>query len=807
MSSSSCIRDIEDYAPPSKARAPYDYPSDPNDYRSTDIRGEDDDEYYHHELRHDTNLSELFDDRYKDALGENPYYHIDREIAKKMNVIQDHSSVVKPVHANSNKIDEAVLRKFTEDILSQPLDKQTLDTAIKAASRKYKIIPKKMDLFYMYSLICTEKGESISPQIRGLLQTNPFRSQSGVMVYSVFTSPFFKITKNGEMRNFSCKHNCRMCPDMPGYPRSYVPGEPGNDRAAAVDYDTIKQVYIRASAYMVTGHVNDKAEVIVLGGTWHSYPLVYREMFITLLYYAFNTIHENRGRPVMTMEEEIKLNRTSKCRVIGLTIETRPDEINPKALMDMRRMGVTRVQLGVQHTDDRILTRINRGCTAEDSVNSIKLLKDSNYKVDIHLMPDLPKPFKIDFVKKNKHRINHKDFQFTKDAIDWDYDSVGSDTSMFDEVFHSERYCPDQVKIYPTSTMDWTGIKKDHEEGTYVPYGTIEPDQETNPLIELLIKVKSTDFPYMIRINRLIRDIPEGYILGGIKDAGGRQRIEQMMKKRGLKCTCIRCREIKKKQVDPNYASLRITKYRASGGDEYFLEYITPNDEIIGFLRMRVSPDSGYHIVRDKNGNIVSRELVFGELVDAAMIRELHVYGETVKVRRSDSTDEIKEIDRTHQHAGFGTRLLHSSFVLAKMLGYSKMTVIPGVGVEMYYERKEFGFKKGEYFHVKDLTGNDLDTTYASAFILDDIIVRRHRFDTPTQLTAPSPITSDITEQDTTVQETSDQPTPDRTHQMTETKISLADTLAAKVDRSELRVISVAMIAISAYFIIKTFFC
>jgi histone acetyltransferase (RNA polymerase elongator complex component) len=129
---------------------------------------------------------------------------------------------------------------------------------------------------------------------------------------------------------------------MPGYPRSYTPGQPENDKAHTLKYDTIKQIHARVTAYTATDHVN-KAEVIVLGGTWHSYPIDYCRMFITLLYYAFNTIHENSNRPILSMSEKIKLNETSKCRVIGLTIETRLDQITPKELLIMREMGVTRI--------------------------------------------------------------------------------------------------------------------------------------------------------------------------------------------------------------------------------------------------------------------------------------------------------------------------------------------------------------------------------------------------------------------------------------------------------------------------------
>ena len=212
--------------------------------------------------------------------------------------------------------------------------------------------------------------------------------------------------------------------------------EPGNDRARACGYDTIKQILNRAHAYHISGHVNDKAEVIVLGGTWHSYPLEYRREFMTLLYKAFNIMYDtnNRNRASLSMEEEIKLNETARCRVIGLTIETRPDQITPKTIIELREMNVTRVQLGIQHTNNRLLTRVQRRCTDEIAINAIKLLKDNGFKVDIHLMPDLPKPFTQEFELNNRIKLNSKNLTYTINDIDMNFDIVSEDDKMFGKV-------------------------------------------------------------------------------------------------------------------------------------------------------------------------------------------------------------------------------------------------------------------------------------------------------------------------------------------------------------------------------------
>jgi histone acetyltransferase (RNA polymerase elongator complex component) len=378
-------------------------------------------------------------------------------------------------------------------------------------------------------------------------------------------------------------------------------------------------------------------------------------------------------------------------------------------------MGVTRVQIGIQHTNDRILTRIKRRCTAADSIRAMKLLRDNGFKVDVHLMPDLPKPFTAKFEEENFARLNTKGLHYTKDDIDWSFDSIGEDERMFNEVFRTEAYQPDQVKIYPCEVMDWTGIKKSFENGTYVPYGSIDPDQESNPLIEMLIRIKS-DFPEHIRINRLIRDIPEEYVLGGIKDANGRQRIEQMMRKKGLKCKCMRCREIKKAKINPDEVTLKINKFRAGGGDEYFLQYVTKDNQLVGFLRLRISPDSGTHTTYMRDGSVHEKKVIFPELVNVAMIRELHVYGEAVQVNRDVAGTEAP---RSQQHVGYGTRLLRNAFILAKKLGYEKMSVISGEGVKPYYRR--FGFYDGKNYLLKDLT-EEITEMYVQEYDMDQFI-------------------------------------------------------------------------------------
>ena len=224
---------------------------------------------------------------------------------------------------------------------------------------------------------------------------------------------------------------------------------------------------------IINNHEVDKIELIILGGTWTEYPPEYQEMYIRDCFWAANTFYDIEKRPKQSLQEEQTINENqTKCRIIGITLEMRPDSINIDEIKRLRYLGCTRVQLGVQHTNDRILRNINRGCYFMDTVRALKLLKDNCYKVDAHWMPDLP------------------------------LSSPEIDKEMFDLILTSDLLQFDQWKIYPTATVPWTKIKKWYDEGNYIPYTEKNPDD----LIDLLLYVKKRVHPW-IRLNRVNRDI------------------------------------------------------------------------------------------------------------------------------------------------------------------------------------------------------------------------------------------------------------------------------------------------------------
>ena len=258
------------------------------------------------------------------------------------------------------------------------------------------------------------------------------RSQSGVLVVSVIMPP----------DNFSCKYDCHYCPNDPRYSRSYYHGEPTVMRGERNNFDAYKQFHERIISYFINGHNIDKIEVIILGGTFSCYDPNICENFISDLFYAANNVFEDQNnlRSKYDLEKEKYLNEVALAHIIGITIETRPDKISTYELRRFRKYGVTRVQIGIQHTDDLILEKINRQCYQNDTIQAIKLLKDNCFKVDIHIMPDLP-------------------------GSDLEKDKL-----MFHKIINNHLYQADQWKIYPCNVLEYTKIKEWYDSGVYKPY-------------------------------------------------------------------------------------------------------------------------------------------------------------------------------------------------------------------------------------------------------------------------------------------------------------------------------------------------
>ncbi|CAD7925122.1 unnamed protein product [Amoebophrya sp. A25] len=440
----------------------------------------------------------------------------------------------------------ALLARFLDEVS----EKQWED-AVRNTRRHFQCAPPKSRMVKTLSQLVFDRVLPRGTAVERILKKKAVRSNSGVVVITVVTAP----------GKFSCPHDCYYCPDEPGQPRSYLSTEPAVQRANQNDFDPVKQFLDRAATLAKQGHEVDKVEIIVLGGTWSAYSKEYQDQFCRDLFYAANTFTNEdelrRGlsrasdlvgstnhfqaassglRERLELAEEQRLNEASACKIIGLTLETRPDHISKAEVRRLRLLGCTRVQLGVQHTDDEILRKVNRGHSTKRSEKAVALLKTAGFKVDIHLMPDLP--------GSNPEK-------------DWE---------MFRYVLNSDALQADHWKVYPCEVTPFTTIEQWHAQGLYVPYTDLEPQK----MIHLLCNVKVNVHPW-IRLNRVIRDIPEVSIIAGNQNTNLRQVLFERLAACGESCKCTRCREVRKYGEPLDKLFVRVRRYRSSGGWEFFL--------------------------------------------------------------------------------------------------------------------------------------------------------------------------------------------------------------------------------------------
>jgi len=595
----------------------------------------------------------------------------------------DWDTILKNEGEYKNAIRDLII--WTEKHEEDPLIRKTFSKYYNGLSRKMnqkKVFLKKSVLTHYYrDMVSSGEIEEYS-LVQTLLQKRPSRNASGVTVITVLTSPY----PNGQP--FSCKHNCYYCPNEPDMPRSYLKEEPAVARGFRNKWSVREQILDRMRVLKGNGHEIDKLEIIIEGGTYTQYPPEYLESFHEELIYSANTFYDTpdpltgKIRDSLGIDEEVRLNAISRCRIIGICIETRPDALTVRPYKDradtwlrcFRRWGVTRVQLGLQHTDNAILRKVNRGHTREKAEQAIRYLKDNGFKVDIHLMPDLPGS------------------------------CPEKDTEMFEYVYSSPKIQPDQIKIYPCEVVPWTKIQEWHKEGKYEPYA------QTNERALLdIVKGAIRDCPPWIRLPRVIRDIPLTYIEGGNMYPNLRQMLEAELDKEGVQIQEIRARECTR---HPEYsfddAVYRVREYEASDGKEVFISCESKDSiAIFGFLRLRFP--SYYSGDKKSHSSRVSRE--FTCLTDkTVLVRELHVYGNVLPVGTRTKT-------RYHdQHRGIGKRLLQMAESIASWEGYEKIAVISGIGVMEYYKKR--GYDLEDYYMVKTLPNIAQYTTIGMIFLL-----------------------------------------------------------------------------------------
>jgi len=456
------------------------------------------------------------------------------------------------------------------------------------------------------------------------LQRKPVRTHSGVAPVTVLTKPY------------DCPGDCLFCPTFVRLPKSYLPDEPGAMRALQNDFDPWRQVTSRLRSFRATGHTASKVELLILGGTWSAYPKSYREWFVQRCLDAMN------GSDSETLAEAQRRNEDAAFRNVGLVIETRPDTITRREIMHLRKLGVTKVQMGVQSMDDRILALNKRGHTVEETRRAFRMLRAAGFKLVGHWMANL-------------HGATPE-----------------SDYEDFQRLFDDPAIRPDELKIYPTSLLKEAELYEYYQKGLYKPY-----DEAT--LIDLIARCK-LHVPRYTRINRIFRDIPSPNIVAGNKKTNLRQLVQNYMREQRMgQCQCLRCREVRRQKMTSGELRLDVLPYDADISREFFISFVTPEDKVAGFLRLSLP----------KSPDVVPID----EIKEAAMIREVHVYGPALGLGK-DSRGEA-------QHRGLGGLLVARAEVIARAEGYSQLAVIAAIGTRNYYRR--LGFEMTEYYMMKKL--------------------------------------------------------------------------------------------------------
>lgn len=531
------------------------------------------------------------------------------------------------------------LKKIFRDITEEKIwERDSLNKILRRHLKNSKTMFRHDELVYSFKELGLQ-NKKVEERIR----LKPTRTNSGVATVTVLTKPF------------PCPGRCIFCPNDPQMPKSYISSEPGAQRALTNHFDPYAQVYNRLIALKNIGHNIEKVELLVLGGSWSAYTHDYQLWFITQCYKALNSVTSDSTEYVspkedsesevsfFNLEKEHLLNETAYCRNVGLVLETRPDLITKEEVIHLRKLGATKIQIGIQSLDDRILKANNIGRKVRDVRRAIKLLRLGGFKIHGHWMPNLYKS------------------------------TVNSDIADYRKLWRKD-LSPDELKIYPTSIVPNTYLYNLYKKKMYEPYTEDE-------LLEVLVSVIPTT-PRYCRLSRIIRDIPSEEIVAGNKKTNLRQIAEKEIEERGLRLQDIRSREIQDSNVAMKDLEIEIINYNSSIGKEVFISFKTKKtDKICGFLRLCL-PNIFY-----KRFNYIE------ELRDSSIIREVHVYGKVVGID--------KNTEGASQHLGLGRRLVCRAEEITRKEGVNKISVISAIGTREYY--KKLGYNQENLYMTKPL--------------------------------------------------------------------------------------------------------
>ncbi len=553
---------------------------------------------------------------------------------------------------------KSFFEELTEALLAQDFDEKGIESLKKKLCKKHSI--KKIPTNIEIMLHAEEKQLAL---LKKKLLTKPVRSIAGVAPVAIMSHPF------------KCPHgSCTFCPSYTenGIPSSYTGKEPATMRGLRNKFDAYLQVMNRLEQYIVLGHNPEKVEIIVMGGTFPSFDETYQKDFVCDAFKAMNDFSvmffdkhkkldivkfkdffmlpgdinsKDRRKKLLekikklkeknndSLEAAQKKNETTVIRCVALCIETKPDWCMQKHIDLCLELGMTRLELGVQTIKDNVLQKTNRGHTLEETKKAIQLLKDNFVKITYHMMLGLPSCTKKDDLEGMK------------------------------EIFESDEYKPDALKIYPCMVMPETPLYNDFKKGNFTPIST----EESADSIAQAFKI----IPPYCRVMRVQRDIPTYMTEAGVDKTNLRQYVNKKLKEKKIIPKDIRSREPGRKKIT-NYG-IKVYEYSSGGGKEFFISAEDEKtDTLIGFCRLRFP-------------HLICRPEITKE---SAGIRELHVYGTALGIG-----DEGESM----QHQGIGAQLMKKAEEIAKEHGKKKILVISGIGVRAYYSKKLGYRKEGVY--------------------------------------------------------------------------------------------------------------
>lgn len=583
-----------------------------------------------------------------------------------------------------------------------PLAPDALDRIIRARNREVagpvRYVAKKK-LLPFYQEVKEHRPErwrtwGVSPAEEALLvrtlQVKPRRTASGVATVTVLTKPW------------PCSSACLYCPNDVRMPKSYLHDEPACQRAERNWFDPYLQVTARLRTLHQMGHVTDKVELIVLGGTWSDYPEAYQIWYMHELFRALNDIscettvdRESETRRTQYRDAGIACerddlanwaakaqarvtagdasynetvrslyacgthadgngwaaaaqwqtatfsqlealqheNESAKHRCVGLVVETRPDAVTPKRLAMLRRLGCTKLQMGIQSLDERILAANHRGIGIDRMQQAFELARIFGFKTHAHFMTNLLGA------------------------------TPESDAADYRRMVEHPAFKPDEIKLYPCALVDGTGLVAHWRDGSWRPY----TEQE---LVNLLAEDVLVTPPFT-RISRMIRDISAHDIMTGNKKVNLRQLVDLELAKRPQPVQEIRSREIAFGAAASDEFSLSEIAYETTNSHEVFLQWTTPDNRIAGFLRLSM-PNADY-----VGAHVADLPIDAGEV----MIREVHVYGRVAGLHQGG---------QNAQHRGLGRMLIERACNIARENGYTAINVISAIGTRGYYRKQGF---------------------------------------------------------------------------------------------------------------------